>query len=212
LSPEHATQYEFAYEYHSDHFSIVINPFLNFYSGFITLQPIDSTISGLPVFKYSQFDFTHLKGIELSWHFHPHFAHWLHIENNFTYVRGTLDNGTNLALMPQPRMISTLRLTSKQRDKFGFSEIALQHTVCFAQQNVAFTEAASPRYQIFNVALNFSNPIKKSISVSLGVKNCMNVHYIDHLSRLKNIGMYSPGRNFYLSIKYLVGYKKSKSK
>jgi outer membrane receptor protein involved in Fe transport len=36
----------------------------------------------------------------------------------------------------------------------------------------------------------------------LGVKNILNERFIDHLSRLKNIAMPAPGRNFYLSVQF----------
>jgi outer membrane receptor protein involved in Fe transport len=43
--------------------------------------------------------------------------------------------------------------------------------------------------------------LNSPIYIGVGVKNILNEVYIDHLSRLKNIQMPHPGRNFYISLK-----------
>ncbi|HRU13887.1 MAG TPA: TonB-dependent receptor, partial [Dysgonamonadaceae bacterium] len=39
------------------------------------------------------------------------------------------------------------------------------------------------------------------VSWQLGVNNLFDVRYIDHLSTLKEVGYYNPGRNLVLSMK-----------
>ena len=51
-----------------------------------------------------------------------------------------------------------------------------------------------------NVAANFK--AGSLMSISAGVRNVFNEEYIDHLSRLKNIGMYHPGRNFFVQLAF----------
>jgi iron complex outermembrane receptor protein len=71
-----------------------------------------------------------------------------------------------------------------------------------AQRKVAFMETPSESYNVLDVAMAFELTGKQRWEFRLGVKNLLNEQYIDHLSRLKNIGMPAPGRNAYVSIHF----------
>jgi iron complex outermembrane receptor protein len=70
------------------------------------------------------------------------------------------------------------------------------------QGKVAFYESSSPSYQLLDASLSFKLNGKTAIDFQVGCKNIFNTSYIDHLSRLKNISMPSPGRNIYISINF----------
>ena len=57
-------------------------------------------------------------------------------------------------------------------------------------------------YNVLNLALNFSWSDKSHIV--FGVNNILNVEYVPHLSRVKEVGtgIPNPGRSFNINFKY----------
>lgn len=202
LNPEKSIQFDAGIEIHKEHIEVVINPYYNFLRDYIYLQRIDSVFDGLPVFEYQQYGQSNMYGIDLGLHYHPHFAHWLHIESSYSYVRGEDLNGNSFSLMPQPKWNSTIKFAFESKYKFKVENIAIQNEYFFAQNYVTDMEMTSPAYNLVHVGLNMKVDIAQPIYIGVGVKNLLNENYINHLSRLKNIGMWQPGRNFYVSIKW----------
>lgn len=202
LVPEKATQFDLTFEIHRNHLEVIINPFLNYIRDYIALQPLDSLVEDLPVYKYSQYKEVLLYGTDLGVHFHPHFAHWLHLENSISFLQAESTNGENISLIPQTRVSTNLKFSLDLKWKFRPEDIVIQYNYFLRQNRVAVYESASTDYHMVNVGFNWKLDIKNPLIVSMGVKNVFNEQYIDHLSRLKNIGLSHPGRNIYLSLKY----------
>ena len=142
-----------------------------------------------------------LFGSDIAIHFHPHFAHWLHLESNYSFIQAE-SQSEKLALMPQNRINSTIRFDFKMKSWIKLTEIVVQHSYLFEQNRVASFETSSAAYQLINVGTNWKLGKKSPVTLGFGVKNLLNASYIDHLSRLKNIQVSQPGRNFYISLKY----------
>jgi outer membrane receptor protein involved in Fe transport len=53
---------------------------------------------------------------------------------------------------------------------------------------------------------------EKPLLISIGVRNALNMTYIDHLSRLKTLDIPNPGFNIYGSLTYQFNYKTKKQK
>jgi iron complex outermembrane receptor protein len=155
-----------------------------------------------PVYRYEQQDESHLYGVDLGFHYHPHFAHWFHVETSYSLIYGESLNRENMSLIPQPRLNNLVRLTFKKRFKFNLEEVVIQHMNFFEQNRVTTFESKSVEYGLLNAGFNFKWYLKQPIEISLGVKNALNTRYANHLSKLKNIGVFSPGRNFYVSLTY----------
>ncbi len=205
LLSEKATQIDLTVERHGEHLELIVNPFLNYIQNYIYLQSTDSVIENFPVYQYQQLQSVNLFGTDVGFHYHPHFAHWLHVESTMSFLQAeTFVKDQQISLMPQNRLNTYFRVEFKSKRKFKVEEITLQHTYFDKQNRVSEFETKSPSYQLFNASLNFKYGIKNPLYVNLGVKNVFNVQYVDHLSRLKNIGLYQPGRNVYLTIKYLI--------
>jgi iron complex outermembrane receptor protein len=207
LKAEKANQLDLTYEYHQDHLELIVNPFVNYIRNYIMLTPEDSIIDALPVYKYKQIDQVWLYGTDIAVHFHPHFAHWLHLESNYSFIQAEANNDQAMALMPQNRIGSTVRFDFKMKSFVKLEEVVIQHNYLFEQNRVASYETKSPSYQLVNIATNWSIGKKTPFIFGLGVKNLFNENYIDHLSRLKNIQISQPGRNIYVSLKYTVSKK-----
>ncbi len=200
---ERANQIDFYLGTHFDHLEIVINPFINQIDNYIyKIQRFDSNnqpevddYSGLFVFDMEQKDAMFLGG-DVAIHYHPHIAHWLHLESNLSL----LSTNDKLPFIPQNRSNNTIKVDFKQGNKLSLNSLSAQYVHFFAQENVATYENTSPAYQLINLGCSGSISAKNKIDYSFGVNNLLNVKYIDHLSRLKNYGIPNPGRNIYVKL------------
>ncbi len=210
LRPEKATQLDLTYEFRGDHLSLIINPFVSSIADYISINPTDSVIDGNPVFQYGQIDNSQLVGIDAGIHYHPHFAHFLHVESSYSYLRGTAFNSGNLSLMPQPRINNSLIARLSMKTKLKISEIVFQHQYYFPQNEVVSFETTSSDYSLFHLGMNVETGVKMPLKLQFGIRNLTNTGYINHLSRLKNIGLESPGRNIYIKLNFKIKYDEKK--
>ena len=192
---ERANQIDFYLGTHFDHLEIVINPFINQISNYIYKSPTGQkdTTSGLDIFDMKQTDAT-FSGGDIALHYHPHIAHWLHLESNLSLLT-TLDE---LPFIPQNRLNNTIKIDFKKENKLNIKNITVQYVQFFKQDNVATYETTSPAYELINLGIRGS--FKEKLNYSFGVNNLLNNNYIDHLSRLKTYGIPNPGRNIYLKL------------
>ena len=72
LEKEYANQVDFKYQWSNDHFGVILNPFVQYISDFISIVPVDSNIGGYKVYNYVQYDNVEIQGIEMNLHYHPH--------------------------------------------------------------------------------------------------------------------------------------------
>jgi iron complex outermembrane recepter protein len=210
LKSEKATQFDFSYSFHHEHFELIINPFWNKVKDYITALPTDSVVENLPVYRFQQIAAVYLFGTDVGFHYHPHFAHWLHLESSVSFLQAEVNVGQGIALMPQNRVNTFLRVKFNSKTKLKLAELTVQHSFFARQDRTAVYETNSPAYQLFNAAVSFKYGSNKPLAIHLGVKNILNTSYIDHLSRLKNVGLNSPGRNVYVSMVHVFAspYKK----
>ena len=200
LKSENATQIDVTFERNGDHLELVVNPFYNYIQNYTYINPIDSLIDALPVFVYEQLSDVQLYGVDFGFHFHPHFAHWLHVETSYSFIES--QSSRQVSLMPQNRILSGLKFDVKDVLFFKSNKISIDYNYFFKQDNVSEIEAKSPFYQLVNIGVNTTCGKKENFDVNIGCKNLLNTTYIDHLSRLKNIGLESTGRNFYIKLSY----------
>lgn len=208
LSPEQAIQLDVAYEFTGEHLSLIANPFVSRIQDYIYLNPLDTVIEGLQVFEYDQLSEVYLTGFDVGIHYHPHFAHFLHVESAFSYIRGTFASNGDLSLMPQPRWSTSIIGRFSMKTKLKISEVVLQHSYFLPQNNVSQFETPSIDYSLLNLGATLKLEGNLPLQLQFGVRNIMNTKNINHLSRLKNIGLESPGRNVYVKLIITVNYEK----
>ena len=194
---ERAYQIDFYLGTHFDHLEIVINPFINQINNYIYKSPTGQTDtnSGLDIFEMKQTDAVFLGG-DIAIHYHPHMAHWLHLESNLSL----LSTEENLPFIPQNRLNNRIKIEFKGEKKLRINSLSAQYVHFFKQDNVANYETPSSSYQLINLGCNGSFSAKHQINYSLGVNNLLNVRYIDHLSRLKTYEIPNTGRNIYVKL------------
>jgi len=202
LNPEKAMQWDATLEFQNEHGVLSINPFVNFVKDYIFLQPLDSVVGGMPVFGYKSIRNFMLYGMDVSYHFHPHFAHNLHWELTASILQPYAFNDAMVSLIPQPRLTNVLRYDFNIGKKVSLKDVFIQSVAMGPQNNVSIGEMASPAYHLFDAGFRMSCGKNKPITLNLGCKNIFNTYFIDHLSRLKNIQMPSLGRNFYLQLNW----------
>ncbi|MEO9533960.1 MAG: TonB-dependent receptor [Crocinitomicaceae bacterium] len=202
LSTEKALQFDLSYALHFEDFELIVNPFYNRIANYTYLQQVDSMVNEFQVYQYAQTDFAQLYGTDFGIHLHPHFAHWLHIENSFSTIFAEDNNKTALPFIPQTRLNSQLKFEFKSKKKFKLEEAIIQHLYFFKQNRIGILETESPAYHVINASLNFKYEGKNNLTISTGVRNLLNNRFIDHLSGLKNLGIPAPGMNLFLTIRY----------
>ena len=194
---ERANQVDFYLGTHFDHLEIVINPFINQINNYIYKSPTgqEDSASTLDIFEMKQTNVIFYGG-DIAIHFHPHIAHWLHLESNLSL----LSTEEKLPFMPQNRLNNGIKIEFKRENKLKINSLSAQYVYFFAQENVASYETVSSAYQLINLGCNGSMSEKHHIDFSLGVNNLLNTRYIDHLSRLKTYEIPNPGRNIYIKL------------
>lgn len=201
LQSEYAKQVDISLEYGAGHLSLIINPYYQFFQNYIFLNPADSIVGRYQVFKYEQANKARLHGGEFALHYHPHFWHEIHLEQNISYTHAVNDQGQFFPLIPPLRIQTSARLSFANKKKLEIEDISLQHLYMFSQKNTATYESPSKAYGLWNIGLCLQWKSKNPVKIQAGIRNLSNEHYIDHLSGLKNLGIASPGRSYYLGIK-----------
>lgn len=207
LIPEKAVQIDASFGFHFEDLEIVINPFFNYIQNYIYLEQVDSTIDQFNVYEYAQADFAQLYGVDAGFHYHPHGAHWLHIESNISNVFAEDENRNPLPLIPQTRINTQLRFEIKTKGKFQLTDIVVQHLYFFEQNRNSNLETPTADYMLLNAAVNGKIGVKNPFLLTAGVRNALNQPYINHLSGLKSLGIQNPGINIFFSIKYEFQHK-----
>jgi iron complex outermembrane receptor protein len=225
LKPENSLQFDFIFGVNTTHVSTELDLFTNrvnhyIYSNKIENQNDNPIYEGLPVFQFSEGD-AQFYGGEFQLDFHPHPWDWLHLENTFSYVRGTLDNqpsdSHNLPFIPAPvwvsnikiEMGSPLKFMNQTYLKFGLDKTWAQNHVYSAYD----TETKTPGHTLLNLGFgsDFVFNHKNRFSLYISANNLTDVAYQSHLSRLKyaginyatgRTGIYNMGRN--ISFKLLI--------
>ena len=204
LQAEWARQFDLSLEWEGAHLGLIANPFINLIDNFIYMQEIDSTINSYQVFEYRQTQRALLTGGAFGFHYHPHFLHQLHLESTLSYLYTENELGQSLSFIPQTRINTTAKLQFKRKGLVQLENIHLQYLYFFAQNKVSTLETASPSYQLLHLGTQLKINWKHPLQIKLGVRNLFNQNYIDHLSRLKNIALEAPGRNFYVCLQWRI--------
>lgn len=206
LTIEYANQVDFKYQWSNDHLGVVINPFIQDISDFISIKPTDSVEGGYKVYNYLQYDKVNINGLEMNLHYHPHQLHNLHLEQSYSFLQAMNENSQyGMALLPANSIKSKILFSFNDYEKitkYNFDYLSLFHTYKFKQENYAEYEEATNSYNIFNLQLGLK--FNSQFSCTLTLNNLLNKTYTPHISRLRGIagGVPDPGRFIDINLKY----------
>lgn len=201
LLPENSFETDASMHYHGVFFSFDLAVFYNKINNYIYIAPTaDTTTSGLTVYRFSQSNAT-LYGGEAGLHFHPVSIPWLHLKGSYAAVIGKQENGDYLPFIPAHKFRYEL---SVKRDKLGFllnPYLKLSALTALEQNHPSPFETITKGYTLVNIgAYSDIRIAKQKMVVGLSVNNLFDTQYIDHLSTLKAMNYYNPGRNISLSL------------
>ncbi|OIQ36842.1 MAG: hypothetical protein BM555_01965 [Crocinitomix sp. MedPE-SWsnd] len=208
LTTEKSVQIDASYALHLSDLELIVNPFVNFLSDFIYINPTDSIIDNRQVFEYSQIENAIMYGSDFGIHYHPHIAHWLHLESSFSTIFAEDQNKTPLALIPQTSINSQIRMNFKMKKKFKIKNVSLQHIYYFKQNRITSFELGTNAFNLLNASLNGAIGDQENLKFSIGARNLLNAEYINHLSNLKHLGIPDIGINGFITIEYSFNGKK----
>lgn len=208
LVAENAYETDLSLHYHADNITFDIAGFYNIIDNYIFISPTgESTDSGIDIYRYKQVN-SKLVGGEAGLHLHPKALKWLHFETTYSSVVGKQENGDYLPFVPAHKLRFGLR-GEKEKLMFLKKTFASVNTcTAFNQNNAAPDETTTGGYTLFD--LKFGGNIKMKnqfISLSISANNILDTKYIDHLSTLKEVNLYNPGRNISLNLKIPFGVK-----
>jgi len=206
LVPENAYETDLSIHYHKDNFTFDIAGFYNIINNYIFISPTgDTTTLGIDIFKYKQAN-SNLFGGEAGLHFHPKPIEWLHFETTFSSVIGKQQNGDYLPFVPAHKLRFELRTEKEKLLFLKKAFISVNTCTTFNQNNAAPDESTTNGYTLLDFSVGGNIKIKNQfVSISLSANNLLDKKYIDHLSTLKEVNLYNPGRNISVTLKVPFG-------
>lgn len=210
LSPEKSREADLSIHYHANNITFEVAGYYNLIKGYIFISPTGQTaLTGTGIYEYRQSD-SYLYGGEANLHLHPRHLEWLHFETTFSTVTGKRKEGGFLPFIPAGKLRFEIR---GEKDKLIFINkafLSLNTVTAFSQNNPAPEETATPGYTITDASAGgILKAGKQEIFVSISLNNLFDIKYVDHLSTLKEVGYFNPGRNIALSLKLPFKIEKS---
>ncbi len=206
LTSENSYEIDFSTHYHIDNFTFDVAGFYNIINHYIFISPTDdATSSGINIYKYKQTNAV-LFGGEAGIHFHPNYLKWLHFESTFSMVKGKQQNGDFLPFVPANKLKFEFRA---EKEKLLFLQkvyFSVNTNTAFDQNHAAPDETTTAGYTLLDFCIGGNIKFRKQfVSIAIGANNILDKKYVDHLSTLKEVNLYNPGRNISLRLKVPFG-------
>ncbi|MFZ4548119.1 MAG: TonB-dependent receptor [Bacteroidales bacterium] len=202
LVPEKSYEMDLSLHYHKANFTIDAAGFYNLINNYIFISPTgDTTDSGLGIFKYMQNN-SSLLGGETGAHFHPQAINWLHFEATYTTVLGKQANGDYLPFVPANKIKFEFRVDRKKLLIFDKPYFSINSSTALAQNHAAPDETTTDGYTLIDLSIGGNLKLKnQSVFIGISANNVLDKKYTDHLSTLKEVNLFNPGRNISLTMK-----------
>ena len=202
LTSQQNLEADIGYHLHTKHTTFDISAFYNHVNNYIFLSPTsDTTDEGVKIYRYSQTDAI-LYGGEAMLHIHPHPLDWLHLESTYSLVIGEQTDGSYLPRIPAQDLYFEVKFEKDQWKIFREIYLKAGIDIVFAQNNPSIFETESDGYNLVNMGFGFDIQMKKNrINFNVTATNLLDVSYYDHLSTLKDLGIYNMGRNIAVSLR-----------
>jgi iron complex outermembrane receptor protein len=210
LKPEKSFQLDGSISYHTDYIGLSLGAYLNYINDYIYYRQLNNEETTIdtdifPVYRYVQADAS-LNGVEADLTLHP--VKWFHFENTFSYTLAKNRETNNpLPFIPAANLRNQIRFEPEIKGVSN-SFISFELDNNFKQNRIDEFETKTNSYTLFNASLGTSFNLGKMENIQLFVKanNLFDKEYVNHLSRLKPVGIYNMGRNigfgFYLPLNF----------
>jgi len=206
LVPENSAEVDISLHLHKENYTFDVSLFYNSIKNYIFISPSgDTTASGLYIYEYLQANSV-LMGGEVGLHIHPKPIEWLHIETGFSNVTGKQEDGSYLPFIPANKFNAEFRAETDRIRNISRAYVSLDSHSAFRQDHPAIEETSTEAYSLVNLGVGAEFEIgKNAISLAISADNIFDKKYIDHLSTLKEVNFYNPGRNVSLRLRVNFG-------
>ena len=200
LKPEESYQLDASANYTSGGLSVHVDPYLNWFSNYIYLNPTPDFREGLQVYRYSQARVLRW-GVEATVHYEwtPHLE--TDLAGEYLYARQQSGDKKGYTLpFSQPWSV---RLTLAYKPwKEGHVSLTARYTG--EQDEVVPPEEPTPGHFLLDAAVGhcFHAGRHRALTASAQAQNLLNRRYYDHTSYYRLIGVPEAGRNVSLLISY----------
>ncbi len=200
LNPETSLQIDGEISWDNKYLNMAFNGFYNIIDNFIYYRNIDGEkmeVNGLwyPVYRYTQGN-SLLKGFEFELDFHP--VEELHFDNSLDYVwGGNLSTGIPLPYIPALHLTDQVKWTFKTGKNSTLINpyVQLELETHFRQDRIDIFETVTPGYVLLNFNAGTRLKVQNQMwTIYISGTNLFDTKYYDHLSRLKEVGIYNMGR------------------
>ncbi len=201
LKPETSLQVDGEIAVNTKYLNAVFNGYYNMINNYIYYRNLNGETKTVndktyPVFRYIQGNSV-LKGFEFELDIHP--VEGLHLDNNVDYVWAeNQSTGTPLPYIPALHTQHEIRWTfhPKKRNFIRNPYLEAGLEIHFRQNRVDAFETTTGGYFLLNASIGTDIKVgKQQWTLYIGGKNLTDTRYYDHLSRLKDLGIYNMGRN-----------------
>ncbi len=202
LIPDTSKEFDISMHNHKENFTFDLAGYYNMINHYIYISPTGETTStGIHIYKYLQSN-SSLIGAEGGIHYHPESMKWLHLQSTFSSVVGKQKNGDYLPFVPASKLNFEVRTDKEKLSFLHKAFLLLNLNTAFNQNNAAPDETVTPGYVLFDLSIGGNIKMKNQfIIVGISATNILDKKYIDHLSTLKEVNYFNPGRNITLTFK-----------
>lgn len=193
--PQRNVEGDLGAHYHSGQLAFDLSGYYNRIFDYIYLAPTnDTTDTGLQVFRYMQNDAS-IYGAEFSSEYNP--FTWLKLNAGYSFIRASFDDDSPLPFIPQDKLTFNIASTYKPKGFIKKIDFNINPVYVFNQDRPYKLETPTKHYFLLNASLLFKIKIaKQPMDISVFANNILDETYFDHLSTLKEMGYYNPGRSF----------------
>ncbi len=208
LSNQQNLETDIGFHLHTEYTTFEISAFYNHIQNYIFLSPTADTLTdGTKVYRYEQTT-SYLLGGEAGIHVHPQTVDWLHLKATYSYVYARKKSGGYLPLIPANKLHFEIMLRKNQWKNWRTPFVKVSCDYVFRQNHPSDFETETPGYFLLNAGIGSDLKVGKQLfRFSLMATNLLNKAYFDHLSTLKDVGIFNPGRNISLNIRIPFGIK-----
>ncbi|MGV3547384.1 MAG: TonB-dependent receptor domain-containing protein, partial [Pedobacter sp.] len=207
LNPEVAYQADLGITWTEKRWSIGINPFYNYFSNYIYLNPTAHHDrfygAGNQIFEYRQSSVMRY-GAELkaTYQWLPTLSSEFLGEYVYSEQLSGDKKGFTLPFSPAPSALVNLTWSPKISNSISNTYFSVDYRLTGRQDNIVPPEKKTPGYQVVNLQMGGSLKFNKHmVDVSLQVQNLLDAKYLNHTSFYRLIELPEASRNVVLSLK-----------
>lgn len=207
LSAEQSYQVDMSLGWNEDRWSVLINPFYNYFPNYIYLNPTaDHDFyygAGNQIFQYAQSKVIRYGGeLQLKYKVLKSLSTELLAEYLFAKQRSGKKKGYTLPFSPPASVLFNLTWSPEPESLFKHTYFSIDYRLTARQNHIVPPEKKTPGYGVVNIQAGTKfNLCTQQMMLSLQAQNLLNTRYLNHTSFYRLIELPEAGRNLVLSLK-----------